>query len=181
MPLISNNIHPSCSWSHTISDLRSSSVWKAEASPVSIQNASPPTGRKHRTEELHAALNNFRLSTWKSRQKLASAYPESLKSLGWNFVKLCNKTKMSRKCLKNIFNLHISLRFHNIFVKFKHWERSRAAIKGESIKMKNLSRQKPQEDGVTARLKTVRWSTSGGSLRARYGCKLVNLELIFKL
>ena len=94
--------------------MRSPSVWKAEASPASIQNSSPPRARK-RTEELHAALNNFRLSTWKSRQKLASAYPESLKSLGRNFVKLCNKTKMSRKCLENIFNLHILLRFHKYF------------------------------------------------------------------
>ena len=67
------------SWSHTIADLRSSAVWRSPAAP---STQSPRDRRASKVTQLHTALNNFKLATWKSRQKLAKTYPESLQSIG---------------------------------------------------------------------------------------------------
>ena len=66
------------SWSHTIADLRSSAVWRSPAASTQ----SPRDRRASKVTQLHTALNNFKLATWKSRQKLAKTYPESLQSIG---------------------------------------------------------------------------------------------------
>ena len=75
-----NYIKPShFSWSHTISDLRS---------PLQPQPCSPsptstkPAGQRKHFSQLQTALQNFKLSTWKSRQELARKYPDTLKKLG---------------------------------------------------------------------------------------------------
>ena len=87
------------SWSHTISDLRSPSFshptttsQPSSLKQIKVKKANAPT-----SEELHvskpshvsnlkAALNNFKLSTWKSRQELARIYPSSFQTLGIEFI-----------------------------------------------------------------------------------------------
>ena len=86
------------SWSHTISDLRSP-TFSEPPPPASSQPSSlkpmKVTRNKPRTSDashvsktnshvsnLKAALNNFKLSTWKSRQELARIYPSSFQTLG---------------------------------------------------------------------------------------------------
>ena len=92
------------SWSHTIADLRSSAVWRSPAVP---STQSPRDRRASKVTQLHTALNNFKLATWKSRQKLAKTYPESLQSIG---------DTVRYKCLEM---LNIKQNFYPL-VKFTH-------------------------------------------------------------
>ena len=135
------------SWSHTIADLRSSAVWRSPAVP---STQSPRDRRASKVTQLHTALNNFKLATWKSRQKLAKTYPESLQSIG---------DTVRYKCLE--YNIEI-LSFGKVH-----------ALKA----FKNYDKEGPRNDALDDREKHRR---SPKYLRSRSHSQARNSEIEYK-